>query len=373
MLNPIEMKLFCNILVITAIGFSIGGKDKKPRFIEKIIDDQAPAHLWMKTTGDINGDGKTDILVGGRNEGGIVAYLAPDWKKQTINDSLKISTSAEVCDLDNNKIQDVVAVVNKAIIWLSGPDWRVHLIDSVVSHDVEVYDFDQDGLMDVIARNQGAFGGIGGHVLNFYNQNPLGVWTKYQKEIVDGEGLKMGDINKDHKQDIVANGYWFENTGSMAVWKEHKFTDTWTWPNTYIDVADMNNDGLPDILHSPSELAGTYYRISWFEAPENSSSIWKEHIVADSVETIVHSIGAADFNSDGKKDIIVAEMQQGADPDEVTIFYNEGRDTWHKQVISTGGSHSMCIFDLDRDGDMDAFRANFAEHTVKMWVNEKKH
>lgn len=367
------MKLFHNILVLIAIGLFFNNKDKKPLFAEKIIDDQAPAHVWMKTIGDINGDGKTDILVGGRHEGGIVAYLAPDWKKQIINDSLHISTNAEICDLDNNKILDIVVVVNRAIVWLAGPEWTVHLIDSAVAHDVEVYDFDNDGLLDVISRNQGAFGKIGGNMLHFYNQKPLGVWTKYQKEILDGEGLKMGDINKDKKQDIVTNGHWFENTGNMASWEEHKFTDTWTWPNTYIDVADMNNDGLPDILHSPAELAGTYYRISWFEAPKNPSSIWKERIISDSVETIVHSIGAADFNSNGKMDVIVAEMQQGADPDEVTIFYNEGGDTWDKQVISTGGSHSMCLFDFDRDGDMDAVGANFAEHIVKMWVNERKH
>ena len=348
----------------------IGCKVEKPHFTEKVIDDQAPDHLWMKTTGDVNGDGKSDIIVGGWKEGGMVAYMAPDWKKLIIRDSLQISTNAEVCDVDNNNITDIVAVVNKAIVWFAGPDWTVHLIDSIVGHDVEVFDFDGDGLLDVISRNQGAFGEIGGHTLHFYNQKPLGVWSKYQKEILDGEGLKMGDINNDQKQDIVTNGYWFENTGNMADWKEHKFTDSWTWANTYIDVKDMNNDGLLDILHSPAELASTYYRISWFEAPENPSSIWKEHIVADSVETIVHSIGAADFDSDGKMDIIVAEMQQGADPDDVIIFYNAGADSWHRQVISTGGSHSMSLFDFDGDGDIDVFGANFADHVVKMWVNE---
>jgi hypothetical protein len=367
------MKTFCNILVITVISFLISCNDVKPRFTEKIIDNQAPENVYMKTTGDINGDGKTDILVGGNQKGGMVAYLAPDWKKQTINDSLKISPDAEVCDVDNNKIPDVVAVVPNAVIWLSGQDWNLHIIDSMGGHDVEVYDFDNDGLMDVIVRYQGAFGNRGGHTLYFYNQKPLGNWIKYQKEILDGEGLKMADINNDQKQDIVTNGYWFENTGNMSDWKEHKFTDTWTWPNVYIDVIDMNNDGLPDILHSPSELAGNYYHISWFEAPKDPSSVWKEHIVADSVESVVHSIGAADFNLDGKMDIITAEMQQGVDPDEVAIFYNQGKDTWGKQVISTEGSHSMRLYDFDGDGDMDVVGANFADHVVKMWVNEKRH
>ena len=366
------MKVLLNFTSTITIVFLISCSREKPLFTERIIDDQAPSNLWMKSIGDVNMDGKTDILAGGWLKGGMVAYLAPDWKKTTITDSLKISTDAEVMDVNNDKTNDVVAVVDKAIVWFEGPDWKLHLIDSIIGHDVEVYDFDNDGLIDVVSRNQGAFGTTGGHTLYFYNQKPLETWTKYQIEIPEGEGIKMADINLDNKMDIVTNGYWFENTGNMAQWKEHRFTDTWEWVNTAIDVADINNDGRPDILHSPSELGGNHYHISWFETPEDPALIWKEHIVADSVETVLHSIGAADFDLDGKIDLVVAAMQQGVDPDEVAIYYNLGKNKWEKQVISTGGSHSMRIYDFDKDGDTDIIGANFAENILKMWINGKK-
>ena len=70
-------------------------------------------------------------------------------------------------------------------------------------------------------------------------------------------------------------------------------------------------------------------------------------------------------------DIVMAEMQQGADPDEVVIFYNQGDNEWKKQMLSTGGCHSMRVFDADGDADMDIFGANFAENVVRMWVNQK--
>ena len=101
-----------------------------------------------------------------------------------------------------------------------------------------------------------------------------------------------------------------------------------------------------------------------------NSKILTEHIVEDSVETVVHSIEAANMELDGKTDIVTDEMQQGADPDEVAIFYNLGKDSWKKQVISNGGSHSMRVHDFDEDGDTDIIGANWREHVVKLWINK---
>ena len=198
--NPhLKMNVSYTIFLLSGVSLLMGCNDakEKPAFDEVIVDGQAPENLWMKTTGDINDDGKTDMLVGGWKSGGLVAYLAPDWTKRVINDSVKISTNAEVCDVNSDKNPDIVAVVNQAIVWFAGPDWTIHHIDSVTGHDVEVHDFDGDGLLDVIARNQGAFGDKGGHTLFFYKQAPAGVWTRHEKEIADGEGLKMADINDD--------------------------------------------------------------------------------------------------------------------------------------------------------------------------------
>ena len=359
------------IYMIIFLLFSIiYGCSKEARFTERIIDSDAPKDIFMKTIGDINGDSKIDILVGGNEKGGIVAYLAPTWEKQILCDTIRVGCDAEVCDLDNNKSPDVVAIVNKALVWLSGPDWNLYVIDSVDIHDIEVNDYNNDGLIDVIGRNQAEWGR--GDTLFIYQQKPLGMWIKYKKVIENGEGLISADINGDKKKDIGINGYWFENTGNIQVWKEHKFNDAWKWRNTYIDVADMNNDGLPDLLLSPSELAKNRYHISWFEAPKDPTTIWKEHIVVDSIESVIHFIGAADFNMDGKMDIMIAEMQQGSDPDEVAVFYQERDNNWKKQVISTGGCHSIRLFDFDGDGDTDAFGANWRENIVKMWINEIK-
>jgi hypothetical protein len=355
-------------LIILSIIIILPGCTGQKSFIAKIIDPDAPQDLWMKTTGDINGDGKTDILAGGWAGGGIVAYLAPGWDKQVICDTLKASTDAEVCDVDNDGRNDLVVIVRDALVWLKGPDWGLHVIDSLTLHDIEADDFDNDGLIDIAGRNQAEWGQ--GDTLYFFHRNASGKWETNRRTIVNGEGLKAADISGDGRQDVIVNGYWLENTGDIHNWTEHRFSDTWDWRNTFIDVADFNNDGLADIIMSPSERSGHKYHVSWFEHQGDPYGIWKEHVVIDTIETVIHFIGAADFNLDGKMDFMLAHMQQGTDPDEVAVFYQENAGKWRKQVISTGGSHSMRLGDFDGDGDIDAFGGNWEGHVVTMWINE---
>ena len=78
-------------------------------------------------------------------------------------------------------------------------------------------------------------------------------------------------------------------------------------------------------------------------------------IVVDSIESVIHFIGDADFNLDGKMDFMLAHMQQGSDPDEVAVYSQKKRNRWEKQDLSNEGCHSMRLLDCDNDGDIDAF------------------
>jgi hypothetical protein len=115
------------------------------------------------------------------------------------------------------------------------------------------------------------------------------------------------------------------------------------------------------------------YRISWFEAPEDAkNSNWPEHIIEKVQETVVHALGVADMNNDGKPDVVIAEMHQGADPDEVRIYLNQGGGLkWTKQVLSTTGSHDIVVADIGADGDLDIVGANHAGslQAVQLWEN----
>jgi len=338
-----------------------------------VIDSQGPENIWLKSVGDINGDGKVDLIAGGNSSGGLVWYENPGWEKHSIDSDIGFSTDAEIADVDQDGDNDVLAITQYEVRWYENPDWTLHKVDTKALHDIEIADFDNDGDIDIVGRNQGEWGHQGNE-LHFYEQESEDLWAYRAVSIANGEGLTIADIDGDNDQDVVINGSWYENTGDIqeGPWTQTVYTADWTHPNSTIDTGDINGDGNLDIALAPSELAGDTYRISWFEAPADAKTTgWVEHIVQEEVETVIHFIGIADMDNDGDMDIASAEMEQGADPDEVAVFINSDGvgQVWSKDVISEIGSHSMRILDVDNDNDMDLYGANWNEQQVDLFEN----
>jgi hypothetical protein len=330
-------------------------------FVLEIIDQQPPDRPWFKMAGDLNGNGQLDILVAGAS-GPLVWYAWPDWQKRHIADGGWNGVGGATGDIDGDGHIDIVM---GGVVWFRNPGkaegrWTMHRIDKAQMHDVLLVDLTGDRRLDVVGRDQSAFGKAG-NAIHIYRQESPEKWTRRVIPCPHGEGIDVADMTGNGRPDIVIGGRWYENPGDVIEgdWREHVFTTRWTHPDAKVKLADINGNGRLDIVLSPAELAGQTYKIAWYEAPEDPRGEWHEHLVVEKIEAVVHALALGDFNLNGHVDIAYAEMHQGADPDEVVVMLNRGGGSgWHKQLLSTRGSHDLLAVDIDGDGDLDLIGAN---------------
>ncbi len=348
------------ITAAVTLGFLASAK-ADVTFTETVIDPNGPAKIWGKGSGDLNGDGKGDFLVGGML-GGLNWYRNPDWKKSVISSTAKVEEDMAVADLNKDGRKDVIAIVTGGVKWFENTgttSWPVHTLFSGIDlHDIEVFDFDGDGKLDIIGRNQSTTGNI----LYLWRQQSLTSWQASRITLpAAGEGLLALDINRDNKRDLIIGQYWFKNLSSPGVLRFQRFLYSAAAPkNAFVSAGDLNADGRVDIVTSPSESAGGTYRTSWFEAPPVATDLWTEHIIDQPVPTVAHFSGVADFDNDAHLDVATALTHRTTNPYIKVYFNTDGHGpSAPGTVVAPISSHSMKIISVD--GRKCLFGADYAD------------
>jgi len=346
---------------------------------ERMAIDSGVQDPWAKMIADIDKDGFPDIVIGGR-AGPLVWYRYPEWTKTVVADGGYRTVDGEAGDIDSDGDLDIVM---GGLIWYENPlpatnpaakKWIAHQVADHRTHDIELADLDADGRLDIVTRDQSDFGADAGDKIYLWRQEAGNNWKHRIIECPHGEGLALGDLDRDGDPDVVMGGLWFENDGRIldGSWQPHRFCD---WhPSAGVEVGDINGDGRPDVVLSPSELKGNWHRLSWFETPSDpKQGNWSERVLANRIECVIHGLATADFNGDGRVDIAMSEMHQGDDPDEVVVFMNRDKGSaWDRQVLSTRGSHCIQAGDIGSDGDFDLVGANWSGpfQPVELWENQ---
>lgn len=115
-----------------------------------------------------------------------------------------------------------------------------------------------------------------------------------------------------------------------------------------VHVADLNGDGLPDILCA----SYTDGRITWYENTDGEGTFSTGEDIANDVTGATY-VFAVDVDGDGANDVVSAayEDQDGV----IALYMNDGNGTFGVGVDIglLQGAASVVGCDLDDDGDMD--------------------
>ena len=336
------------------------------------IDANGPPKAWGKGAGDLNGDGRADLLIGSI-AGGLYWYQNPGWTKRTISAGIKAEEDLEVVDLDKDGRQDVVAVTTNAVTWFEnnggGTSWTAHTLDSGLDlHDLEVADFDGDGKLDLAGRDQYPQGAT----VQVWRQISLTNWAPSTIANVEtGTGLTAVDLNRDGKIDLATNKYWMRNTSrNGAISFERILYNSAAEKDAYVTSGRIDGDAYPDLLVTPAHptISGTHH-VSWYENPGSGNGVWARRVVESGVQSVVHFAAVADFNGDGRNDITTAMTHLGTNP-KIKIYYNEdGNGSFSDpDTVANASSHMMQIVDVAGKRSLYGADYNDAGRTsVDLW------
>ena len=249
------------------------------------------------TVGDLNGDGKLDIVVG------IACYNIPVNSCSVGSLEVFVGNGDGTFQLPNN----YTTTGNSAILPVVG-------------------DFNKDGKADVLATP--------GNTLLFFPGNGDGtLGTPSTTALPPGgaQAIIAGDFNGDGNLDVAVGVY------ASAVVALGNGDGTFQTPvnyglNSYVSsivAADMNGDGKPDLIVAAGQFAGGFSAAVLLlnDGTGNFSNISTFPLGGWEFD----SVGVADFNGDGKNDIALAsgfaEVSQGASDGTISVLLGNGDGT----------------------------------------------
>lgn len=346
--------------------------DGSGTFSKHLIQKDDPERLERHAIGDVDGDGRPDVVIVKNLFGDVLWFRNSGtpkdgqlWKRHEITKGkLKGAYDVALADFDGDGDLDVAASswrLSNNFVWFENDgtpadgEWTMRIIEADVAETrmIRAADIDGDGDADLVgaAREE--------PVICWFENSGDPARIGWKKHIIDGESVQpihgeLVDFDQDGDLDLVmalGMGFsgdpdaeqlaWYENDGSpkIGAWKKHLIESGLTGAFEAA-TGDFDGDGDLDIVLTIWNGAGA---VLWFENPGKSRAAWEKHVVKQPWRR-ANQVITGDFDGDGRLDL-AAGAERGS---------NEVR--WWSNVDATGPRHYVARRATSRikiDGRLD--------------------
>src|SRR3989339_276955 len=379
-------------------------------------EDSADRFGFFLTVDDLNMDGKDDLIAGAylyditSNEGRVYVYYNDGYYTATSTLADVIITgegtdssfgfSFSTGDLNSDGKTDLVVGAQgynssqgRVYIFYS-QNGQVNLNKSIVGESTSDYfgnamtsgDFDADGDID-LAVGAYEYNTGQGRVYIFYNDGNYTSLASTADEIITGEAssqfgtsMSVGDLNSDGKEDLVVGAFMYNSFQGRIYIFYNDGTGIYTYGATTSNVTitgsganfgeslvigDMNSDDKTDLVVGATFYGSTngrayiFYNDGSYAASAASAD---EIITGEASSQFGTSMSVGDLNSDGKTDLIVGAKSFSSFTGRTYIFYNDGQyplNATSADIMITGENNgdyfgiAMIVDDFTSDGKDD--------------------
>lgn len=369
--TPVE--LFRNDLIAGGgAGVGIGS------WTRHVIDGNKPWRSIFMEPADIDRDGLQDIVVGAwwyRNPGA----PAGTWTRRTIgsplNNMAKVYDFDEDGDLDVLGTEGVGSAANHELVWAQNDGLGTFTVRGNVQsptvgeflQGTEVTRFVPGGPLRIILSWQSSVGGVQAVTVPANpttTEWPLSVLSS----VSGGEGVDSADIDRDGDNDVLIDYRYLRNDG--ATWAPVTYRAITSGEADRNFWVDLDGDGDLDVLTGYGHNSSASF--AWYEQLANPATPWPEHLIAQLTDP--QSVDYADMDGDGDIDVVAGEhLATGASSSlEISVYENLGNArTWRTHLVYAGDEHhdGAKLVDIDNDCDLDIISQGWTHSEVYLYEN----